>query len=373
MAITVVSPNDVLRNQFRTIPAYMNVAGMEMDIYIKEIEVNQELGMHDSIWINAEFGITDPMQLADKPFQLRYGQGANSNVFYGYFEAILKNQSLHTTIDITAQGLGWTGIMRRGARRILDGTTLTDVVRPLVQPHGFRFKVDEPTFSSYREAQVEESDWSFLVRVAASLNRFVSSVNGTVWVLDPIAELKKGKALFTFDRNGMDPDAVDYLLDYAPNSVSGDMSTYRDTVGYSYLNSAGKVVTRSPKDTEDSTNFYTGYIPNADWARRVSDLVDLTSFHTATARINGNALLAPGLVCAFMTTRPEQRPMDKFDGLWMIQSVQHKIGMNFFQTNLTMIRDEIRLPIVGAPYVWPITTRPGKLVPFIIVNDRWRM
>jgi hypothetical protein len=351
----------------------MQVMGQEMDIYIKEIEVNMEIGMHDSITINAEFGIADPEVLSNQPFQIRYGQAPNSNVFYGYFDSIVKNQDLNSTIDITTQGLGWTTIMRRGARRILEGSTMAETLRPLIAPYGFRSTIDEPQFASYHEAQVDQSDFNMIVQVAGSLNRFVSAVNGSIWIFDPLAELKKGKPLYTFDRSGTDPNADSYLLDYQPSGNYRDMSNYENTIGYAYFNSNGSVVVKNPTDDAYTTNYYDGYLPNADWANRVAQIVKMQWFHTATARINGNAHLVPGTVCAFMTTRPEVRPMDKFDGLWMIKAVQHKLGMNFFQTSLSLIRDEVRMPILGSNYVWPITTRPGTLVPFIIVNNRWRL
>ena len=87
----------------------------------------------------------------------------------------------------------------------------------------------------------------------------------------------------------------------------------------------------------------------------------------AEARIWGDADLLPGMTVDVHTAnRAYYR--QKYDGRWLIQSVQHKMDVQQFQTNLRLARPGSDTPITQAAYT-SFWTQDSKARPTLSLQD----
>jgi hypothetical protein len=106
------------------------------------------------------------------------------------------------------------------------------------------------------------------------------------------------------------------------------------------------------------------------WNRRV----DFWN-HQATARINGNANIIPGMNISIQLGNG-LAGKNEHDGVWFVRGVEHSITNNSFQTMLDLARDRVAVKSTNIDFSWFFSTakQGNPRLDIVEINNlkRWK-
>lgn len=354
------SVNNPALNSIQQIPVYnISVDGELVNLSnseLKQVKIQNSEGKHEAAVITTQLTKTQIDQFVGKPITFKYGSRVNANVFNGYVITITPSQNYKkdALVDIACLGVTW--IMQVGKPRRFIDTTIDSAFSQLVLPHGLGVQADKHYYRWPSLAQTDESDWAFLQTLAHKVGYCVYVNRGVVRLVSPERIIRDTGAFQHYVRSDDILDTSRKLLEFNPTTQS---LRIRDNMkpSYGYFENTEpqvsgsinvypyRMTTDTPIKSKDMANVY-----SEAWNRRV----DFWN-HQATARINGNANIIPGMNISIQLGNG-LAGKNEHDGVWLVRGVEHSITNNSFQTMLDLARDRITTKSTNIDFSWFFST-----------------
>lgn len=387
---------------------------------VQQVTVANVEGQHEAAVITTQLTKTQITEFVDKIVSFTYGPRTNSNVFYGYVVTINPNRDyqVDTIVDITCMGVTWP--MQNGTPKFVRNISGPDMFAAIVTG-GFRqdvstgynlgAQVDRHPYTWPVLAQSDESDWEFLLTLAHRTGYAVYNYRGVVRLVRPLRILNETPVFASFIKGDEVLDPTRTLLEWEASTQSlnlrqnvkpsfgffdGDTASTTQTglnpwftpefppefplpVGHLRVGHSNKDLDKVSPTRTSKSNILSPYRMRTDtpikdrqmgdvYSTAWSDRIDFWN-NQATARINGNARIVPGVnISVQVSGVPNGR--NEYDGVWMVRGVRHSMTHNSFQTYLDLARDTTKMSVntndqwfwdvpLGAPQVLldPVTGR----------------
>jgi hypothetical protein len=317
------------------------------DLIINGITLRRAAGKHDSAIVACRFSTTNLSDLDGQRISFRLGSSPTSTRFYGYVYSVGKAQKLNSGTSVQLTCIGATQQAKAPMFGMLLDVTAEDVAAKVLPKVGYGFSSSGSQARIPRMSLTGRSAWDAVTTAARLTGRMVSSMDGAVWIFDPLQELAKAAPRFVYrkalDQAGLGSGDRD-LLDFTPGSVPQDSTG--DLPRTAWFASDNSIKTMSPKGAEEDSYWAsTTYIPSSGYAQILYDRVERENkiTQTATARVRGTPAIIPGNVVA-ISTGMTRLLTDTYDGVWLVTKVDHAVAGDSFQSNLGLIRDKYRKP-----------------------------
>lgn len=326
-----------------------------------EVRISRAEGKHEYARISARIAQPDSKRLIDKPIAFRYGPRVNEGTFYGYVVEAQPSADYKVDKMVDLHCFGPTWRMQSGKPRVSKGR-VASMAAQIVGEHRLGFQGDLDSYEWPVLAQSHLSDWEYINHLASRVGFSVYYDTGVVRFVDarrvlrttiPVARLLKGddvfdtsRQLFSFDGG----NTSDRLRTKQPPSfgffVNG-VPTTNNPQTYPY-----RFETRAVVKNREMAAAY-----QAAWERKTD-----TWSQAATARILGDPRISPGLLVS-IDLSGSHTIKNEFDGLWLVDAVEHSLNKSSFQTKLTLVRDKDRGEVVNTNYqtLWGTNGKPRLL------------
>lgn len=337
------------------------------DSEIQSVEVGNAENSHEYATITTQLSKSQINSFVNKTITFSYGKTSQRNNFFGYVVTITPNRDYQqdTIVDIFCMGVTWH--MQNGKPKFLENKTVPLAFAELVRAYNLGVQADGHSYNWPVIAQTDESDWEFLQTLAKRVGYCIYNYRGIVRLVDPVRILT---TTGVFNRYIKGDDVIDptrELFDWTATTQSLQIrETMKPTYGYfeTDSNQRKSVAMSRPLSPPYKLNTDT---PVKDWgmAKAYNDAWDKRVDYwdqQATARVNGNALLVPGINISVQVSGVRNVAND-YDGVWMIREVKHVITHNSFQTQVALSRDSRVTPVnTDFRWFWAINRQGAPMV-----------
>lgn len=341
---------------------------------IKSVEVGNGENSHEYATITTQLSKAKIDSFVNKTITFSYGKVSQRNNFFGYVVSITPNSEYQqdSAVDIFCMGVTWH--MQNGTPKYLENKTVPNAFIDIVTAYKIGVQVDDHDYSWPVLAQTDESDWEFIQTLARRLGFCIYNYRGIVRLVDPVRILTTTGVFNRYIKGDDVLDPTRELFDWQATTQSLQIretmkpaygyfetgSDQRKTVALSRpLTPPYKLNTDTPVKDWGMARSY-----NKAWDKRV-DYWD----QQATARVNGNALLVPGINIAVQVSGVRNVKND-YDGIWMIREVKHVITQSSFQTQIALSRDSRITPVnTDFRWFWTMATQGAPMVILRKVGD----
>jgi hypothetical protein len=342
------------------------------DSELINVEIGNSENSHEYALITTQLSKSQIKEFVDKTISFTYGKTSQTNNFYGYVVSISPNKDYQkdTTVDIYCMGTTWH--MQSGNPKFIVGKTVPDAFDEVVRPYNLGVQADSHPYKWPALAQSAESDWQFLQLIASKIGYCIYNYRGIVRLVDPVRILTTTGIYRSYLQGDDVIDPTRGLYDWSATSQSLQV---RDSIkpSFGYFEGAFPSKEGQPKPQPAlSKALTTPYklntsspISNSGMAKTYSDAwnrrVDYWD-QQATARINGDALLVPGVNVSVQVSGARSAP-NEYDGTWLVREVKHSLSHNSFQTLVSLSRDT-RVTPVNTDFRWfwsvPLSGSPDQ-------------
>lgn len=244
--------------------------------------------------------------------------------------------------------LGASYIMKSKKSRTWDSVTLSDIAVSFANSYKLSVSVPNDSFRFKRLAQVEQSDWSFLVMVANRLGYSVTMEGTHIHIWDPFKTISRQYSFGILKTikglNGNVSPGIGQVLRFEGRVGAVTTSAERTPDTLHVLDSngvlstvGGSLLEASEFGQEIQSKFSNTIAVNADsydmGYRLVTGRLRKKFSLTATVDITGNPTLHPGGVVNL------EKYDAKFDGFWGIHAARHEITNSELLTTLELVKD----------------------------------
>jgi uncharacterized protein involved in type VI secretion and phage assembly len=310
---------------------------------LKQVVISNVENQHESAIITTQLTKIQIDRFIGKPILFKFGPKSANKSFYGYVVSINPNQSYQqdTIVDISC--LGPTLPMQSGKPRFYVNRTAPSVFGEIVKSHNLGCQVDSHPYLWPAIAQTAESDWEFIQTLATRLGYCIYIYEGVVRLVNPFRLLQETTVAHRFIKSDDVLDPSRQLLSFNPSTQS---LRIRENVkpSYGYFDGINPRLSQ-PLDI-------TPYRLTTDTPIRDREMADVYSNswksranfwnHQATARINGNAAIVPGVNVSVQISGSSSG-RNQHDGTWLVRGVAHSFTNNSFQTSLQLARDAVSI------------------------------
>lgn len=302
--------------------------------------------------------------IRNKGISIRLSTGPlYSQEFYGHVVEVkpksvssagLVNDSLIQEADLICMGVSYS--MRSVRDREWADRSLTDVALDFADY--YQFSLDCPTTPYLLRdlAQVQESDWQFLVRYSELLGLRVNCHGTHLHVYDPAKALSRRTSLhkvYNLNRTkGSENPAPGQIIEFSGSfSQNHPDGTYKETLvtvmqddGIMYDVSSRELTPNLTVEPEYE-NRLNKYVVNYEQAiQAIRSHLKKAYDYTANVRVLGLLGCVPGGVVELDNYNAD------FDGYWYVQSVKHTIHSSAFTTELELAQNiENKLQVTNTP------------------------
>ena len=378
----------IFKSSFPNSPSvYMTIDDVPVDYTsIESVEVSFSENEHDYAcftFVGLVGGaVTDYL---DQPVYISIKVSpTQSTTFHGYVgyiepEAITRkgyiNKSLIQKAYVHCFGASYD--MKQKSNRVWDKYTVSKLVEELAEKYGYSCETPIDSFIIPRIVQNNESDWEVLTKACRMMGYRVTATSAHIHVYDPSKMLSREMPYAELTT------LVDSTTnaDYAPGRIMEFMGTFgkvtpdgsANAFNFQSLSNDGKLVSHVTDETESmklgkavSPRFTDTVTMNASSMKSVeryarSAVNNRAPFH-ASVVVTGLPEVVPGSLINL------NKYDAKFDGFWMVKSVNHKITRSNYITNLKIVRDSTNESL-------PLVTGGDKYTPVEeprIVQGTWR-
>lgn len=352
--------------------------GDEFDIQVSEAAFQFGENRHDQVTMSvSSTERTNTDGIVNGAISFLFGSAPTTDVFSGYVTDVREVNSSAGSLSWTMTIIGPTKTMQTGLPRFWTFKSVPSVVQNLAYLGYLGFHGHEHPHLWRSVAQTSESDWRTAVRQATKLGWIVYNRYGVVMCYDPL-ELFTGQGAFmsliseSYDTALAQTDVERSLLAFEPVEESED-KVENMGVKAAFLHD-GVLTVATQQGVHNSYRFVDNWVIRDPEEARLylnaeDSLVDRWK-QRATARVLGNAQLYPGMSVDILT-KDTRFYRGKFNGRWLIRSVQHSMDRSQFQTNLKLARPGgASVQVTQAEYkpFWelakrakPILTYDGKM------------
>ena len=306
---------------------------------------------HDSAVLTCKVPSREVGALERQPLSFEIGTSP-AYTFRGNIYRVEKAQRLQAQVVCKLHCIGITSRAKTPVFGLLRDVTAEGLADRVLPPVGLSYYSSGSTERFPRVALTGRDAWDIVVAGADLSGRRVSSLNGAVWYFDPIAELERRLAAFTFRKSIDSYGSGDRtLLDFIPGSTRPKVSN-QDLPRAAWFAPDGSVRTEAPSG--DNTYWLQDvYLPTDDYAKAIFAKARkaFTLGETATARVKGVPQIIPGVVVD-ISTGVVSTLTDTYDGLWVVTDVTHSVVNGSFQTQLGLLRDKYRRASTTGTYQW---------------------
>lgn len=334
---------------------------------IKSVEIGNSENSHEYSIITTQLTKKNVDSFVNKTATFSYGKLSQRNNFFGYVISVTPNVEYQqdSVFDIFCMGVTWH--MQNGSPKFFENTTVPSAFINIVTSYKLGVQVDDHSYSWPVLAQTDESDWEFLQTLAKRLGYCIYNYRGLVRLVDPVRILTSTGVFNKYIKGDDVLDPSRELLDWQATTQSLQIrETMKPVYGYfeTSSNNRSSVALSRPLTPPYKMNTDT---PVKDWgmAKAYNDAWDKRVDYwdqQASARVNGNALLIPGINISVQVSGIRNIKND-YDGVWMVRGVKHVITHNSFQTQLDLSRDTRVTPVnTDFRWFWAITEQGSPMV-----------
>jgi hypothetical protein len=308
-------------------------------------------------------------RFVNKLVSFSYGRKSSSNSFYGYVVTInpITEYKTDTTVEISCIGVTWP--MQSGTPRFERNSTVPSIFSKVVSSYGLGVQIETHPYIWSAVAQCDLSDWEFVLHLADKIGFSVYTYRGVVRLIDAARVLRNTPVFQQFVRGDDVLDKSRELIDWTATTQSMNLrENIQPAFGFFEAGepSSSRVKIERPYRLLTSTvtlNRDMSKVYEDAWNRR-------PEFWTQSgqARINGNALVAPGMNVSIKTS-PFISQSNDFDGVWLVREVSHSLTHNSFQTLLSLSRDkgDEKIPSNNTQFSWFWNSSKGA--PRVLKNE----
>jgi hypothetical protein len=362
-------------------PIYqMRISGSALEVNVQSATINMGEDMHDTITMTVSSADrTTTEGLVDQTISFLYGNSGKTEVFSGFITEVAEQQNSTGVLTWSMSIVGPTKPMQTGVPRFWTNRSIPSAIESLAYWSYLGYYGHDHTFIWKTLAQTDISDWKMAVSLARRLGWAVYNRYGVVMLLDPLQLFLNQGAVatlisetYTLAKNSFNDERT--LLEFSPQEES-ETSPSQMGIKAAYFN-ADTVQVAMQQGVHTNYRFVNNFvIRGPEEAALYVDAIahDSSNWrHTATARIMGNAALFPGMSVDVLT-KSSGVAAGKFNGRWLIRSVQHKMDKQSFQSNLTMARPEGKMMTYSGGYspFWGSTTRPRPTLTYMAETGSW--
>ena len=319
---------------------------------LRQVRVSNTENSHESAVITTQLTKSQIDRFINKTITFNYGPRFSGRTFYGYIIFINPNQDYQQDAIVDIQCFGTTWPMQSGKPRFVTNRTIPSVFGEVVSSYNLGCQIDEHPYSWPVLAQAGESDWEFLRSIASRIGYSIYTYNGVVRLVNPMRVLAETGVYQRFIKSDDVLDPTRQLLDFNPSTQSLHI---RDNVKPSFGYFDGVTPTYTSKELSPPHRIATfspvkdrsmGAVYSEAWERRIEFWNQ-----QATARINGNAAVIPGITISIQVSgNPSGR--NEYDGVWFVRGVEHSLTNNSFQTALILARDDLTSRSINTDFRW---------------------
>lgn len=349
--------------------------GETLDVLAQNASVVSSEGQHDQATITVSSPTlltTDGM--TDKPISFRWGVPPRLENFNGYVMDVKEDnaQGSGVSLSFTMSLLGATKAMYDGKPHFWANKSIPSAVKDLVAQNQLGYTGHPHTYLWSALAQTNESDWTFINKLASRLGWIITNRYGVVGCYDPVklfTESGMYTRLVMGGATGLNLQADRILLDFQPMEEADALYT---NLGheYGYFTSSGSPqIARQPGLFRGYTFATDVVVADQDAAAvlAASGNIDMDRWKQyALARVWGDADIFPGM-CVEVISTNKQYLRTKYDGKWIVRSANHQMDRREYQTLLSLARPSGAAQVMAPAYVpfWQEPVNAGRAKPVL--------
>jgi len=315
---------------------------------VLDVQLVQEYGMHDMLYIRIEWPVTATQTLSnqslwppDTPVQVQWGRVPDVNVWYGYINHHEVNSSADSgtnMMQITYVCVGTSIVLNVALTRKWEQVSPTYIAKQIAAENGFRAITTPINYPLTYEVQVGESDFQFLNRIADKTGLRFWCSGGTLYMISPTAALEgsgqNAIPVYSLNKSLVTLDTCRDFQYMQGNNLPGSVQANRAIFGIDASSGRLFSATATPVNSTSRIAVKTSYAAQSyiEAANRIQAWAALAQFWIgATCTLYGNTTLYPGkLVRITGAALP-----DNAAGYWLISEASH--GMSQSSTALTTL------------------------------------
>jgi phage protein D len=353
-----------------------------------DVELRQEFGAHDTFSLRIEYNRARddiqrlPLWPDDAPVQITWGRGPSDlSTWYGYVNhhTVDGNSSSGSqTLQITYTCIGTSKPMNSDKSRNWGQVTCTYLAKKIAQEHGLRAVLTKTNWILPFEIQANESDFTFLNRIASKVGfRFWVS-GGTLYFIDPAVVLTSSSKVavpeYRMDKMPGQLDTIRQFNSRQGGNIPGATLSNRQIYGLDWQSGSviqvGAQTNNSNLFTQINSQQYVSDITDAQ--NRMNAWQSLSQFFIpATAELYGNTLLYPGKL---VLLQGRQMPSGT-QGYWLVSSVTHMLRSSYTSIgsedrNISRV-DILRNSTGSIPSIKEYNKINPEFVTCKLMNNRW--
>ena len=366
----------------------IRINGQQVKEFPLDAQLRQEWGSHDLFIIRIEVprsvsNLTSSFFWPDNaPVQIVWGRRPdNLNTWYGYVNhhTICANSSSGSkATQITYTLAGTSKPMNADRTKTWGQSTGTYIAKTIFGTYGLRSILSSTNWILPFEIQANESDFSFLNRIADKIGYRMWVSGGTGYFINPSSMLtsaaSQGVPIFYMDKRYTKVDTIRQFEMNQGSNLPGAVIATRTIFGVDP--NTGNVF-QAQADTDQSptvTQTYTDW-PATDY-QTAKNLVQAKQqrsqfWITATAELFGNAYIYPGKL-VYLTGL--QLPQDN-QGYWLVGSAVHILkpsgttvgSYDKYVTQVNLLRNETQI----LPNLSSSTTSLPEYMPCRLLDGKW--
>jgi hypothetical protein len=353
---------------------------------VQRIEITSSENKHDMAIVEI-VGVSSTYVLAyiDKAVVINIGILGNKNTtFYGYVSHIDGTSVSHegTTNNSPFQILrmvcfGTSHKLRGKTNRIWENVSLKDIVSTIASKNRFAYSIPTDKYRFSRLAQVETSDWKFIVQTCQSIGYSVLASNSHIHIWDKAKAIGRQMSYTTL--KGGQALKIDYrpfpgaIIEFSP--VLGKISPTgsSNTTQVSYADERGILVNVSNSDINGNAFLGSDIPPFASDSLAMNvqtfDAVEraLKSARSFSPPYSCNALLygEPSIAAGGIVN--VEGYGSNFDGFWYVNSVTQQLSTDRLLTSVSLEKDGDNDALPPFPKVQRYQIAPEP----VLLNQRW--
>lgn len=271
--------------------------------------------------------------------------------------------------------MGMSSLMRGKKSRLWESPSLASIVKDMAKEYRFSYSIPNDAFSFSRLTQNGESDWEFLIRVADYLGLVVTLHGTHLHVFDRYKYLGRqisyNKLTVPLAKGTMKTRPGQILtLDGVFGTVTPYSNVNQERI--TSLDNRGVLTTTNTPDRKSGQGkpltsrledqVVTNFIA-PDLAEKIINSRARKKFpYEAQVSLTGTSGIKPGGVVDV------DRFGGKFDGLWYVSSVCHKITLDKYFTDVKILKDSTNEETYRVSPVTKFRDPPGSS----LQNNTWR-
>jgi len=378
MTMTDASSATTYRSTRGRCPIFrLQLKGEDFPVTVLNGAIQHAYNTHDAAVLgmsSSELTTTDG--ILNSPIAFYYGQAPRTELFCGYVVNITEPKTGKGNLTFSVEIFGTSQPMQIGRPRYWTKKTVPSAVENLAYYNRLGFYGHDHTYAWPSLAQTSESDWLMSVGLTSRLGWVVSHRFGVVLCYDPAVLFEKEgvyASLVSSDNQAFDPTASRRLIEFTPTEVSDTVPQSLGTK-VAYFDGQGNIQVATPTGDYLDYKFATGFvIDNPEEAAIYTTSQESSPYQwkqKADANIWGDVDIFPGMLVDVLTMNPRYLQA-KYDGRWMVHTVNHIMDAQQFQTQLKMARPSNDARISQGAYR-PFWDQAGKARPTLsLQNDYW--